>query len=122
MDKSSRSKGSKDSGTGGGRCNRGRGSDGGCGLARGGIHSSSGRYFVAADFGGGLAGTEGIIFCFPEHSIHEVMSMDKKTLEKQQQKKSSEEFNSITRKTKVENQNQTHNVRKEGITPINQKR
>jgi len=50
------------------------------------------------------------------------MSMDKKTLEKQQQKKSSEEFNSITRKTKVENQNQTHNVRKEGITPINQKR
>lgn len=42
--------------------------------------------------------------------------------EKQQQKKSSEKFNSITQKFKVENQNQTHNSRKEGIYPINQKR
>lgn len=31
-------------------------------------------------------------------------------------------FNSITQKVKTENQNQTHNVRKEGINPINQKR
>lgn len=48
--------------------------------------------------------------------------MDKKEVEKQQRKKSNEKFNSITQKGKVENQNQTHNVRKEGISPINQKR
>lgn len=48
--------------------------------------------------------------------------MDKKKTEKQQRKKSNEKFNSITQKLKVENQNQTHNVREEGITPINQKR
>ncbi|MDY3249799.1 MAG: hypothetical protein SOX32_05555 [Candidatus Choladocola sp.] len=40
----------------------------------------------------------------------------------QGQKKSKEKFNSVTNKTKVENQNQTHNVRKEGTTQINQKR
>lgn len=48
--------------------------------------------------------------------------MNKKELEEQQQKKLNEEFNSVTQKVKAENQNQTHNVRKEGITPINQKR
>ena len=48
--------------------------------------------------------------------------MDKKELENLQRKKSNEEFNSITQKQKVENQNQTHNVREEGIAPINQKR
>lgn len=48
--------------------------------------------------------------------------MDKKELEQKQQKKENEMFNSITQKVKVENQNQTHNVRKEGIQPINQKR
>lgn len=47
--------------------------------------------------------------------------MDKKE-EKLQEKKFREEFNSVTQKSKVENQNQTHNVRKEGIVPINQKR
>ena len=31
-------------------------------------------------------------------------------------------YNSTTEKGKVENQNQTHNARKEGIAPINQKR
>lgn len=56
------------------------------------------------------------------HSISEVISMDKKEVEKQQRKKSNEKFNSITQKEKVENQNQTHNARKEGISPINQKR
>lgn len=56
------------------------------------------------------------------HPITEVMAMDKKELEKQQQRKSNEKFNSVTQKVKVENQNQTHNVRKEGTTPINQKR
>ncbi|MCI6019934.1 MAG: hypothetical protein MRZ59_13980 [Clostridiales bacterium] len=39
-----------------------------------------------------------------------------------QRKKSDEEFNSMTQKVKPENQNQAHNVRKEGITPVNQKR
>lgn len=48
--------------------------------------------------------------------------MNKSELEKLQQKKSKEEFNSVTNKVKVENQNQTHNVREEGIGPINQKR
>lgn len=48
--------------------------------------------------------------------------MDKKELEQLQRKKSNEKFNSITQKVKVENQNQTHNVREEGIAPINQKR
>ena len=33
-----------------------------------------------------------------------------------------ERFNSVTRSVKPENQNQAHNVRKEGIGPINQKR
>lgn len=47
--------------------------------------------------------------------------MDKKELEKQNQKRSNEQFNSITQKVKVENQNQTHNVREEGIKPINQR-
>lgn len=62
------------------------------------------------------------IFFNPGDSIYEVMTMDKQELEKQQSRKFNEEFNSITRKVKVENQNQTHNVRKEGTTPINQKR
>ncbi|MDD7729057.1 MAG: hypothetical protein PUK34_05520 [Clostridia bacterium] len=48
--------------------------------------------------------------------------MGKKNLEKLQRKKSNEKFNSVTNKLKVENQNQTHNVREEGIAPINQKR
>ena len=47
--------------------------------------------------------------------------MDKKEMEKQR-KKSNEKFDSITQKVKVENQNQTHNTRMEGIAPINQKR
>lgn len=46
--------------------------------------------------------------------------MNKKQQEKQQRKKSNEAFNSITQKVKVENQNQTHNVREEGIRPIHQ--
>lgn len=47
--------------------------------------------------------------------------MNKQELE-QQRKKSNEKLNSVTQKVKVENQNQTHNVREEGIAPINQKR
>lgn len=56
------------------------------------------------------------------NNIPEVMSMDKKELEKIQRKKSNEKYNSITQKQKVENQNQEHNTRLEGIAPINQKR
>lgn len=48
--------------------------------------------------------------------------MNKSNLEKQQQKKDHDEFNNVTQKKKPENQNQTHNSRKEGIAPINQKR
>lgn len=48
--------------------------------------------------------------------------MNKKEAEQLQQKKSNEKYNSVTHKEKVENQNQVHNARKEGITPINQKR
>lgn len=48
--------------------------------------------------------------------------MDKKQREKQNQQKNHNEFNSITQKVEPENQNQTHNARKEGIGPINQKK
>ncbi len=48
--------------------------------------------------------------------------MDKKTQEQIQEQKNHDKFNNITQKVTLENQNQTHNVRKEGIQPINQKR
>ncbi|MDD4111518.1 MAG: hypothetical protein PHC56_00600 [Herbinix sp.] len=48
--------------------------------------------------------------------------MDKDKKEKSRQKKSQEEFNSITNSVKPENQNQEHNVRREGIGPQNQRK
>ncbi len=48
--------------------------------------------------------------------------MNKKTQEHLQEQKNQDKFNSITQKVTPENQNQTHNSRKEGIQPINQKR
>ncbi|MCI9318822.1 MAG: hypothetical protein HFH05_01940 [Lachnospiraceae bacterium] len=49
--------------------------------------------------------------------------MGKNKLEsKLQEQQNHNKFNSITQKTTPENQNQTHNSRKEGIQPINQKR
>lgn len=39
-----------------------------------------------------------------------------------EEQKSLNKFNSITQKVKPENQNQQHNVREEGIEPVNQKR
>jgi len=48
--------------------------------------------------------------------------MDKKEQERVNRQQNLNEYNSITQKVKPENQNQTHNVRKEGIQPINQKR
>lgn len=41
--------------------------------------------------------------------------MDKEKREKGRQKRAQEEFNSITNSVKPENQNQEHNVRKEGV-------
>ena len=48
--------------------------------------------------------------------------MDKKEQEQYHRQESLNKFNSITQKEKPENQNQEHNVRKEGIGPVNQKR
>lgn len=45
-----------------------------------------------------------------------------KESEKQAQKKAQEKFNSVAGKKEVENQNQTNNVKQEGLGPINQKR
>lgn len=61
------------------------------------------------------------ISVFIEKQYHGGDGMNKKEME-QQRKKSNEKFNSVTQKVKVENQNQTHNTRLEGIAPINQKR
>lgn len=49
-------------------------------------------------------------------------NMDNKEKERQERQKNLNEFNSITQKVKPENQNQTYNVRREEIGPINQKR
>lgn len=48
--------------------------------------------------------------------------MNKKEQEQLQRQENLNKFNSITQKVTPENQNQTHNVRKEGIQPINQKK
>ena len=48
--------------------------------------------------------------------------MEQKQQKELQEQKEHNKFDSVTQKRKVENQNQTHNVRKEGIAPINQKR
>ena len=45
--------------------------------------------------------------------------MNKKQLEKQEQQRNQNKFNSVTQKVKQENQNQTHNVRSEAIEPKN---
>ena len=47
---------------------------------------------------------------------------NKKVREESREQKACDIFNSITQKKKPENQNQSHNVRKEGIAPINQKK
>ena len=48
--------------------------------------------------------------------------MNKKAQEQIQAQKNQNQFNAITQKVTPENQNQTHNSRKEGIQPVNQKR
>lgn len=49
-------------------------------------------------------------------------NMDKKKQEQVNRQKNLNEYNSVTQKKTPENQNQSHNVRKEGTGPINQKR
>lgn len=56
------------------------------------------------------------------HTIHEVINMDKENKKQIQEQKDHNKFNSITQKVTPENQNQTHNSRKEGIQPTNQKK
>lgn len=48
--------------------------------------------------------------------------MNHKEKEQLERQENLNKFNSVTKKVKPENQNQTHNVRKEGSNPINQKR
>ena len=52
----------------------------------------------------------------------EVTAMNKKEQKRQQEQVNHNKFDSITQKNEAVNQNQTHNVRKEGIQPINQKK
>lgn len=47
---------------------------------------------------------------------------DHKEQEQINEQQSLNRFNSITQKAKPENQNQQHNVREEGIGPVNQRR
>lgn len=51
-----------------------------------------------------------------------MIKLDQKQQKESQEKIDHDKFNSVTQKNKVENQNQTHNARKEGIAPINQKK
>lgn len=48
--------------------------------------------------------------------------IDMKRQEQIREQKSLNKFNSITESEKPQNQNQEHNVREEGIGPVNQKR
>ena len=43
--------------------------------------------------------------------------MNKKQQEKNTQQREQNKFNSVTQKVKPENQNQTHNVKSEGVEP-----
>ncbi|MGN0160078.1 MAG: hypothetical protein ACI4AQ_01685 [Lachnospiraceae bacterium] len=51
-----------------------------------------------------------------------MQDINKKKQEQLHEQMAHNKFNSITEKEKPENQNQQHNVRREGITPVNQKR
>ncbi len=62
---------------------------------------------------------------FPYEFIIHGNNMDKNNKKSQlqmQEQKNHNKFNSITQKVTPENQNQTHNSKKEGIHPINQNR
>jgi hypothetical protein len=68
-----------------------------------------------------FSGTAHIFQPAPCNTIAEVIKMDKEKREKGRQKKSQDKFNNITNSVKPEHQNQTHNVRKEGVGPQNNK-
>ena len=61
----------------------------------------------------------------PEHQLHTLLisspyyprgdKMDKDKQEQQNKKRTEGRFNSVTNKVKPENQNQTHNSRREGM-------
>ena len=67
---------------------------------------------------------------FDSRQVHQVSThptprgddMNQKEKEQVERQKNLNQFNNVTQKVKPENQNQTYNVRKEGINPINQKR
>ena len=48
--------------------------------------------------------------------------VQKKELMEREERKELNKFNSVTNNKKLENQNQTHNSKKEGISPINRNR
>lgn len=58
------------------------------------------------------------IICFV-HTVREVIEMNKKQQEKEEQQRNQNKFNCVTRKVKPENQNQTHNIRSEAVEPKN---
>lgn len=51
------------------------------------------------------------------HTISGVIVMNKKQQENQEQQRNQNKFNSGTERTKPTNQNQTHNVKSEGVEP-----
>lgn len=66
-----------------------------------------------------------IISVISVHTFIEVINVQnesKKIQEKMIEQTAQGKFNYITEKTTPENQNQEHNVRKEAIGPVNQKR
>jgi hypothetical protein len=63
-----------------------------------------------------------IFFTVLSHTNSEVKMMNKEKIEKAQQKKEQDVFNSVTNSIKPRNQNQEHNVREEGIGPKNNKK
>jgi hypothetical protein len=59
---------------------------------------------------------------YPEHTIGEVMEMEKNSQEKLSQKNKNEMSHGMSEKGKPENQNQTHNSRREGMGPNTKRR
>lgn len=58
----------------------------------------------------------------PEAGTKGLEQKDQSQKELQHQRRAQEMFNAVTNSVKPENQNQEHNVRKEGIQPKNNKR
>lgn len=58
----------------------------------------------------------------PDHTMSEVMEMKNSGQEKLSRKNSNEMYHGTTEKGKLENQNQTHNSRREGMGPNTKRR